>query len=468
MSTASTTRSGPGPGASPDPKITGYTATPGPYEAIVVGYGENTRSGQLKVYIPELCGPMPTEEGIAAPYETVSYASPFFGVTSDANTGELPLDKSIFAPQSYGMWFVPPDIGNIVLVIFCNGNKDKGYWFACPMITPDHHMVPGIARHVGGNDKIVIGDSPAAKYLTNTSYIPAAESNINSPQTFAPDGLTQVHRYLHTAQAMTLAAQGLDRDPVRGAISSSSLREAPSNVYGISTPGRKLTPSDQDPTNPEIVYVRKGGHTFVMDDGDKDGNDQLIRLRTTGGHQILMNDKENVLYIASNTGNQWLEFSPNGAINIYGEAGINMRSMGPLNFHSDSVINMDAQAVNIRGSGGIKLDSLAGITVEALGLVKVSAGASLSLVGLGFVNLQAGGILKVGAIGPVAIDSEATIGLNCGAPPTPIPAIPSIPKGHPDADHDGLHWVAGAKSVQSICTVVPGHEPWVRPAPKKK
>ena len=468
MSSASNTRTGPGPGAVTDPKITGYTVTPGPYEATVVGYGENTRSGQLKVYIAELCGPMPTEEGIAAPYETVSYASPFFGVTADANTGELPLDKSIFAPQSYGMWFVPPDIGNTVLVIFCNGDKGKGYWFACPMVTPDHHMVPGIARHVGGNDKIAIGDSTAAKYLTNTSYIPAAESSIGNPQTFAPDGLTQVRRYLHTAQAMTLAAQGLDRDPIRGAVSSSSLREAPSNVYGISTPGRKLTPSDQDPTNPEIVYVRKGGHTFVMDDGDKDGNDQLIRLRTTGGHQILMNDKENVLYIASNTGNQWLEFSPNGSINIYGAAGINMRSMGPMNFHSDSVINMEAQAVNIRGSGGIKLDSLASITVGAMGFVKVSAGASLSLVGLGFVNLQAGGALKVGAIGPVAIDSAATIGLNCGAPPTPIPAIPSIPKGHPDADHDGLHWVAGAKSVQSICTVVPGHEPWVRPAPKKK
>ena len=51
-----------------------------------------------------------------------------------------------------------------------------------------------------------------------------------------------------------------------------------------------------------------------------------------------MNDTEKVLYIASSTGQQWVEFSPNGAINIFGAGGFNLRSKGAINMHSDAAI----------------------------------------------------------------------------------------------------------------------------------
>jgi len=38
----------------------------------------------------------------------------------------------------------------------------------------------------------------------------------------------------------------------------------------------------------------RAGHTFVMDDGTLYGKDQLIRLRTSLGHQILMSDEAHV------------------------------------------------------------------------------------------------------------------------------------------------------------------------------
>ena len=39
--------------------------------------------------------------------------------------------------QSYGMWFVPPDVGNRVLVMFVEGNANKAYWIGC---IPKHLM----------------------------------------------------------------------------------------------------------------------------------------------------------------------------------------------------------------------------------------------------------------------------------------------------------------------------------------
>jgi hypothetical protein len=303
---------------------------------------------------------------------------------------------------------------------------------------------------------------------------------------------------------MTYVKQGLDKDPVRGAISSSSMREAPSNVYGISTPGRKGTPGDQVAGNKDIVYYRSGGHSFVMDDGDESGKDQLIRLRTTGGHQILMNDTEQILYIASASGSQWLEFSASGAINVFAGGGFNLRSTGAINMHSDSAITMCAPHIKIdalpninsvAGPNGVNVAAAAGIipsisinsvgtlstssqlatsvkanglvSVSAIGAVSVSAGALLSLSGGAGTTVSALGVLKMGATGIVSLDGSG-LALNCASPlsglPKVVPVIPPIPNMLPDTSFLGKSWVPGATKIMTSCSVAPAHEPWDRTA----
>lgn len=461
-------RSGADPSGKADGKLSGWTIDPGPYEATVVGHVENTRSGQLIVTIADWGGFVPDQnQGPNADQIVVSYASPFYGKTYGADSGGS-ADTPQTSGQSYGMWFVPPDVGNTVLVIFAGGQRDRGYWFACIYDGPNHHMVPGMARNLGGS--ALTKTPPAAdglnKYFSSDSVLPVVEVNIADPTALSPDGLDKSARYPHEFQSMCLVGQGLDRDPLRGAISSSSLRESPSNVYGISTPGRKASAGDFYAPNPELIFFRKGGHQFVMDDGSNDGTDQLIRLRTSSGHQILMNDTEKILYIASSTGKQWLEFSATGEINVFGGSGINMRSQGPMNFHSDSSITMNALNININGNMGIKLNSLNNISIAALREASVKAGGTLTLTGSGTVALQAGAAMKIGAIGKVNIDGSI-VGLNCGAPPSIPVVIPPILHTHKDSKFNGTNWDGNGASVLSVCTVVPSHEPWVRP-PKKK
>ena len=81
-----------------------------------------------------------------------------------------------------------------------------------------------------------------------------------------------------------------------------------------------------------------------MDDGAVDGTNQLTRLRTASGHQLLMHDTEGVVYIANGSGNAYIEMRKNGSIDVYsGElGGINLRTEGDFNLHSDSNINMHA------------------------------------------------------------------------------------------------------------------------------
>lgn len=497
--------SGAGKGAVADSKKTGSSMAPGPYEAIVQGHVEGTRMGQLIVTIPEFSGYVENPDaGNQSNQIVVSYASPFYGTTFGADQGTNP-DGAITTGQSYGMWCVPPDVGNKVLVFFIAGDMRRGYWFACVYDSPNHHMVPGNGRNIGGPDNTKpTGIGSIDSYLSSGTVAPVSEYNVSTPGGFSPTGLVTTPRYVQPGATMTLVKQGLDKDPVRGAISSSSMREAPSNVYGISTPGRKGTPTDQVPGNDNIVFYRSGGHSFVMDDGAEDGTDQLIRLRTSGGHQLLMNDTEEILYIASATGSQWIEFSPAGAINVFAGGGFNLRSSGAINMHSDAAITMCAPHIKIdalpnvnsvAGPNGVNVAAAAGIipsisinsvgtlttssqlatTVKANGLVSVSAIGAVSVSAGAALKLSAGGIASLSALGAVSIAGGAAVAidgtgllLNCGKPitslPLVVPVVPPIPNMLPDTTFVGTQWLGGASKIMTSCSVAPAHEPWDRTA----
>jgi hypothetical protein len=444
--------------------VSGTVSDSGPYEAIIVGHIEGSRMGQLLVSVPDWGG-VQTDIG-SGEIDAIpaSYASPFYGTTFGTDTQQNP-DTPATSGQSYGMWMVPPDVGCKVLITFVAGDMSRCYWFACVYDSSSHHMVPGIARHIGGSDKTLNPADAITKYLTSDSVLPVVEYDTAATTAFSADGLEQTMRYPHEVQTMNLVRQGLDRDAVRGAISSSSLRESPSNVYGISTPGRKATKTDQVAGAPQVVFFRKGGHQFVMDDGAEDGTDQLVRLRTSGGHQILMNDTEDILYIASNTGNQWMEFSPDGSINMYGIAGINMRSKGPMNFHSDSTISMNAMNIKLNGTMGVGITSMGTFSASALVSASVKSDGMATLSSLGKVSVTAGVKLDVSSLGDTNIVGGALLRLNSGSPGIPFPALPAIPNTLPDVSFNGQTWVA-SDIVNSICTVVPTHEPWTRPEKK--
>ena len=130
--------------------------------------------------------------------------------------------------------------------------------------------------------------------------------------------------------AYQLMRQGLIKDPIRGTTTSSARRESPSQVFGISTPGRIKLDSRKPPiglAGSPVSVDRMPGHSFVMDDGDEIGENQLIRLRTASGHQLLMHDTEGIVYIANASGNAWIEMNSEGRIDIYsGPGGMNIKN----------------------------------------------------------------------------------------------------------------------------------------------
>lgn len=479
MASDNSRRSGSAETATPNLQKISIKIDPGPYVGTVVSHITGNRLGQLQVYIPELAG-IATSQNNLLPNPVVSYCSPFYGKTFGTDDQVFP-NTSDTAGQSYGMWMVPPDVGNSVLVIFANGDYNRGYWIGCIYDSASHHMIPGMGRSISGKNTTTVPTGSLSKSVGANSVLPVTEYSLTptAGQTntqFNPDALTATPRPAHPYQTSVLLRQGLDRDSIRGAVSSSSLRESPSNVYGISTPGRSGVKNPIVGNTTDSVVFRTGGHSFVMDDGaagdsiNAAGTDQLIRLRTSAGHQILMNDTENVLYIASSTGDSWLEFSAQGQIHMYSANGINMRTKGVMNFHADAAIlmqspfiKMNATATDPTGGGqtAIIMNTDGQFAATAEQGASVATTGILSLSSVAMAQLKCDGVLTLSGAAMTSLWG-GILKLNTGGPSPVLPVSKSAVNTFTDSSLDSATGTWGLNSqVNSVCTQVPAHEPWI-------
>ena len=439
----------------------------GPFIGFVKNNFDLIRSGRLQVWIPELGG----DENEPSNWRTVGYASPFAGTTYRAPTDRGSANKFDQVAHSYGMWAVPPDIDCQVICTFIAGDPSRGYWFACVNSDVSHYMVPGLAS--GTTDISSGSDKIKSSYAKGESNLPVVEFQEATDSNLGP-GFIKNPKPVHEVQAAILINQGLDRDTVRGAVSSSSQRESPSTVFGISTPGRPLNDPADNPDfqsrmlagklTPEDVKVkaRKGGHTFVMDDGDQTGSSQLIRLRTAGGHQILLNDSEEVVYIANSNGTAWFEFTGGGHVNMYSQGGINMRTEGTFNMHADGDINLNSKAsVNIRAGAGINQQAQ---TIQSKAASTAIQAGKITVLSTGQLALQAAaGTIKTASDFEIRADK---VMLNSTSPAdvATVPDLAAYRHNDTTADAAANRWTTTAGVFDSIATVAPAHEPWARVA----
>jgi hypothetical protein len=346
----------------------------GPYEAIVVSHLDPMYMGTLEVELIKQTesGGTPQRTGQLI---TVRYLSPFYGVTP-AN-GLTPNDGFQYTQKSYGMWMIPPDVGTRVLVIFAEGNTAYGYWIGCIPEIGMNFMVPG-----GGQAAASVTTTETPENLKGVK-LPVGEYN-KLKETGAKVDPTLFEKPYNKDFTEVLEVQGTLLDEARGTTTSSARREAPSMVFGISTPGpldkRNKSPTAKygaDTESADMPYNRLGGTSFVMDDGDdkfirathaadgppiyinreggEAGGDETIpqnehvRIRTRTGHQILMHNSEDLIYIANSRGTAWIELSSDGKIDIYAYDSISVMSDQDINFTAERDFNIDAgRNINMR------------------------------------------------------------------------------------------------------------------------
>jgi hypothetical protein len=420
---------------------------------------DTARTGQLEVFIPYLGAQDKAEN-----WTKVSFISPFYGTTTPTGPADT-TGSFIQNSHSYGMWFTPPDIGTQVVCFFAQGDPNQGYYFGSVVLPERHHMLPAIGT---SSNYVVEGDNP---YFQGLQRMPVVEVNDNNDKT---DGLnfTSFPKPVHQYVAWGYFQQGLLSDYVRGPVNSNGYRESPSTVYGISTPGRPIFQGgiNDDEIIEELnsegasiadftVVGRRGGHSFVMDDGDLVGQDQLVRIRTAGGHQILMSDSGDTLYVIHKNGQSWWELGPEGTIDMYASNSINLRS-ADINLHADRSINFNAGAsFNMRSTGSLNIESK---------VTQITGSDAILAYSTKFVGIKSDGTLslKAGKSGTWDGGKNMTLSAGCidlnGGKAPDVPQTTEIPINQlPDVSFEqNIGWVVTENAIESAVSRAPSHEPW--------
>lgn len=415
----------------------GSNTSPGVYLGKVVNHLDTTFMGGIEVEIVKR-----TESGNHLSYVQCRYASPFYGQTP--YEGLTNNDGYEYTQKSYGFWAVPPDVGTQVIVVMPEGDYSQAYWIGCVPDTGMNFMTPG-------------GASTTYNDTDTSTALPVGEYNKRLESTRGGDP-TQFIKPVNTKEAERLDSAGLTKDWARGTTTSSGRREAPSMVFGWSTPG----PQDKNgPTAPygkpggqiQVPFNRLGGSSFVMDDGDMsllrkkkatedkpeyanadagetDGDvtlpaNDLIRIKTRTGHQIVMHNTEDFIYISHGSGNSWIEMTGNGKIDIYAKDSISVHSDTDINFHADRDINFEA-GNNFNFTAGQNFFLTTGNNWE------LKAGADGKLTAENQTHINASTHAET-ATGGIFMNSStaALVASTAGVPKR-------IPQHEPWADHENL------------------------------
>lgn len=492
----------------------------GPYIGKVVSHLDPSYMGSLEVTLLRYSG---NDPGDANQTFVVKCASPFYGVTNFSFQGNNLAEKTDGTTafndtqKSYGMWFVPPDVGVNVLCFFVNGDPAEGYWMACVPDRFANHMIPAI----GGSTAVDISKADKEKYDTQQP-LPVAEINKVANDLSKSLKIDAIKKPVHPI-ADRFLEQGLLEDDIRGVSSSTPRRNLPNMVFGISTPGpldqrqdakRAVIGKIQSKTPKAVPVSRLGGTQLIFDDGDdtylrkkpagelgqgsayadvvagEKGDstqtipkDEYFRVRTRTGHQILLHNSEDLIYIGNARGTTWIEMTSNGKIDIYAHDSVSLHTSNDLNIRADRDINLEAgRNINfktltgkVHGDIATNFELLVGqdgtitignnLDVSVSQNSKQTVGGNYDLRTNGYNRFTAGGDTDIRSAGNHT-ESAARIDMNGPEAKTAeTAATTSLLNTHelPNSDHINTPWAKqryNTLPISSIMRRMPMHEPW--------
>ena len=209
--------------------------------------------------------------------------------------------------------------------------------------------------------------------------------------------------------------------------------------------------------------------------------DELIRLRTRSGAQLLLHNTEGLVYITNTDGTSWIEFSKDGKIDIYSQDSVsvhtendfNLRAERDLNFEAGRNINLKATGQNNAtdglvnslenlSTGNIHIDASADVNVISGGAINQKAGSNFQLYATTNGNIEVGADVKVFAGANFLVNTGSEIHMNTSG---------KVASGHVGASVVSAittHTTNGINGKASSLKRVPTTEPYAEHENKRR
>lgn len=212
-------------------------------------------------------------------------------------------------------------------------------------------------------------------------------------------------------------------------------------------------------------WVSPGQHAIAMD--DRLGNTRM-RFRTTTGHQILLDDTNERIYVSTNQGNNWFEMDTNGNVDVYSSMRINLYGAKDINLTAGESIRFMAKDIHMRAGNEIRATAGADIGIHSNANVRIGAGAGLYAQSGADFNIKSGGMLMMTASAAIHKKSGASIFNTAGGTIETLAGGNIINNAPTIQDNSGTSAKAAnnapdaAEQPARQANRIPQHEPWPR------
>lgn len=307
---------------------------------VVMDVDDPLQMGRLRIFCPDLNDDPKKPQHL--PWAI--YVSPFGGSirNSEHAKGHDPSTphKSEGVTQ-YGFWAIP-ELGANVLVSTVNGDSRKRVWLGCLY---ENQEVGGLFNGVydweagedGGPDGPFSAPEPDfpsddTKNKIQPLYNNQAEAFVDKT---SPEWKTRGADY-------SLAVNvDIDKKGTHEELADNEKFEWVKDKLGASgydwTSFKKL---GSYLSSKMIGFVSPGLHSISFDDRPFNSR---IKLRTTAGHQIILDDTNERIYVSTFKGKSWVELDTAGNIDIFTERNISMRAKEDINFSTDGTFRVKAE-----------------------------------------------------------------------------------------------------------------------------
>ena len=354
-----------------------------------------------------------------------AYVSPVAGsISQDAYTrGHVDGNATSSGPVHYGFWAIP-EIGAHVILACINGDPRRRIWLGCiPNHQETHTMGHGRFKHEGNAVNGPLTSTGNQIEPTATKLKEAFNGDIKSSEWKTRGADYQIT----TVTDRPSPEKSAYVDDTHEDIANSEEDEWVKSILGehgydwtsYKNLGAFLASKVYSWTTP-------GFHSVTMDDRPFNSR---IRFRTTGGHQIILDDTNERIYFGTSEGKSWVELDSAGNIDVFAERRLSVHAEKDLNFSAGESIRFKAgkfismYAGSESGQEGlpeklndgeIRIHSSNDMHIKSGNDLQLNVGTNLaatigSNVGGGTTNLEFKGEVNIGTEGNFGITSKGNI-----------------------------------------------------------
>ncbi len=376
---------------------------------IVVDTNDPQNMGRLRVICPQWGDSWDTP---ITDIPWAVYCTPFGGHMQVGTRG--PGIQQSEGSVAYGMWAIPK-VNAEVAIVCVDGNPMTRMWIGAiyGQLTP-HTMPHG--RYMYDDhpalEKQGATPVPYGPYTSTEKYIQPLANNIKqqfgNKTTKKFEYQTRGADYTVSRVSVENLEQTYSQVPDDNNVTVDKWTSTQGYQVSRSDPDGKSTITDKNYDSHTYSITTPGFHSLSFDDRQENCR---IRLRTTAGHQILLDDTNERIYISPAQGNSWIEIDQCGNIDVYSANRISMHSDKDINFSAKQSIRFTAKNIHAKVEEQVRIDAGKDINIATKGNCNLQVEKNLSANILADTNILTKQNARITSQGKLDIKSTDVLAL---------------------------------------------------------